>query len=385
VVRLAPDGPASIKIGTGFLSRTYKFLRDSWVPVAEADLDYFLSPYSPYRLRTEHEVGNWLLVYSGKKPLRVERKTIKTGERFAVDRTTAVKLLTRSDVDYDVQGLVDARSVLITRYGGFGDVLLTLPSVSEFMRRNPDTYVAYATSKANLPIIEHCGLGIDAMSLEEVYECGANFDAVVELSRWVEASSLSASTHRADIFAQRFGVELTDYSMPYHVTKDEREWAQGMLSGLTRPLVVMQAAGSIARRTPPEATLKAVIGGLRSRGCSVVIVDHREFTGWDVDLNLTGRTTTAEMMAVLEQADVVVCGDSGVMHAANALSRPVVAICGSVDPALRVRGQKHCRTLSGAQWSKCGPCDDKAPCTHPENCLASVPAEAIIQAVLTWQ
>src|SRR6185295_709632 len=50
-------------------------------------------------------------------------------------------------------------------------------------------------------------------------------------------------------------------------------------------------------------------------------------------LDLTGRTTTAELVAVLARATLLVANDSAPAHVAAALGRPVVALFGPTVPA----------------------------------------------------
>lgn len=50
-------------------------------------------------------------------------------------------------------------------------------------------------------------------------------------------------------------------------------------------------------------------------------------------VNLAGQTTLRTMTAVLAKADAVLCHDSGAMHIAVALNRPVVCLVGPTNPA----------------------------------------------------
>jgi heptosyltransferase-2 len=52
----------------------------------------------------------------------------------------------------------------------------------------------------------------------------------------------------------------------------------------------------------------------------------------NTSLNMCGKTTLGEAMALIKRCKFFVSNDSGLMHVAAALGRPMIAIFGSTDP-----------------------------------------------------
>ena len=73
-------------------------------------------------------------------------------------------------------------------------------------------------------------------------------------------------------------------------------------------------------------------------------------------LNLCGQTSLAELKALLAECDLVISGDSGPMHIACALRRPVIALHGPTDPAISGPTTPDAVVLRLGLW--CSPCYD---------------------------
>lgn len=93
-----------------------------------------------------------------------------------------------------------------------------------------------------------------------------------------------------------------------------------------------------------------------------------------VSLNLGGRTTLGEAMALIERCHSFVANDSGLMHIASALDVPTVAIFGSTDPvATGPRSQKATIVQNPVD---CSPCLKKE-CPIDFRCMLSIEPDEV--------
>lgn len=130
----------------------------------------------------------------------------------------------------------------------------------------------------------------------------------------------------------------------------------------------------VARRLAHEWNAKVVIfGGPGETDIAAAI--EQELAG--TCLNLAGKTTVRELMALIRRCNFFVTNDSGPMHIAAALGVPLVAIFGSTDhtgtspftdKAVIVRKNVHC-----------APCKLRE-CPTDHRCMTEVTADDVVTA-----
>ena len=100
-----------------------------------------------------------------------------------------------------------------------------------------------------------------------------------------------------------------------------KEWPQEKWYSLIKSL--QYRANFVCLGGPKEATqYKTLIDSLAAEGIDQIM------------LNMLGKTTLQEVGALIESCDVVVTADTGSLHIALALDKPVVALFGPTDPKL---------------------------------------------------
>lgn len=136
-----------------------------------------------------------------------------------------------------------------------------------------------------------------------------------------------------------------------------------------------QLATAILARDPRAQII--LLGGPNDKAvCQEILaaVDHPGV------FNLAGATSLAEAIALIAAAAAVVSNDSGLLHIASALNRPVIALYGPTDP-------DHAPPFSDQALAislrlECAPCRQReCPLGH-QNCMRNIDSDMVWQPLL---
>ena len=128
-----------------------------------------------------------------------------------------------------------------------------------------------------------------------------------------------------------------------------KRWPAERLAGLVRPLRDRFGLASVVAGVPGSPVIAGAV-------------------------DLSGKTTLRQLVAVIERASLVVAPDTGPMHVAAALNRPLVTMFGPTDPA---RTGPYGRPDSVVRLDiPCSPCLSRR-CVH-QTCLRSLQIEPVL-------
>lgn len=185
------------------------------------------------------------------------------------------------------------------------------------------------------------------------------------------------------------GLTPSENRLYLHLAAKDREWAEEFVAKLPRPIIGLNpgAAYGPAKRWPAERYGEVAQKLVTRMGGSVMVfgtaADAQAATtignavGNCVDL--TGRTTLAQAMALIGCSALFITNDSGLMHVAAAQATPLVAIFGSTDAV--ATGPFSDQAVVVQKSLACAPCL-KTHCPTNFACMTGITTDEVERAAI---
>jgi N-acetylglucosaminyldiphosphoundecaprenol N-acetyl-beta-D-mannosaminyltransferase len=166
------------------------------------------------------------------------------------------------------------------------------------------------------------------------------------------------------------------------------------------PRVVLHAGSggySLARRWDPVYFAQVADTLQREHNAQVIIVGGSDDNAAEVDahmettpLNLAGKTTLPQLAGVIQQADLFIGADSGVMHIASATGTPIIAVFGPSNHRAWSPWTPNGQSLVVRSGPLCSPCSYvdhhiglREGCPA-RTCMRMVTPEVVLRAVVRY-
>lgn len=258
-------------------------------------------------------------------------------------------------------------TVLVLRALGLGDLLTGIPALRGVRRAYPNARVVLAAPEALRPlamlseavddVLPTSGLGAlhwtgEAPQLA-INLHGAGPESLADLLGCAPQRLLShrhpaypdvpGPTWRCDLHEVDRWCALLQWA---GIRSDPEDLALARPSGppnRSDVVVIHPGAASAARRWPADR-FAAVAADLTNNGCDVVVTGSAteadlahtvaRLAGLDEKAVLAGRLDLLELVALISDCRLLICGDTGVGHIATATGTPSVLLFGPTPPAL---------------------------------------------------
>lgn len=202
-------------------------------------------------------------------------------------------------------------------------------------------------------------LRVGARSLNGVENPSAHFHNILVPLNWIDDGHLHHAARNLDIL-KPLGVSTGDLSTVVGLTAEERQWASEFLNeqcGESYPRVGYHSgAGKRSNRWPASRFAQLANLLAEKMGAQTILTSGpKDDKPTEEVLSIlkhksvvVRNRTIREVAAVIDQLDLFVTNDTGVMHVAGGTSTPVLSLFGPTDPLQWAPiGRKNRSILSG--------------------------------------
>lgn len=351
--------------------------------------------------KRRHEVSKRTEKDSLDKQKRREVATTMSKRHKAVMEEQNTSLL--SKIDTLMHGR-PPRFCIVRTLGGLGDALMVTPIFKALKEQYPDCHITYGTTKEYsdgvlFDILENNPHIDELIPYQQAKKEDYDLYADVTSLGVKEEHVFKEPRDRQSIWAKHVGIDcLDDGKCVYVVEPDEKEFATEWLDDHKKTkksrFIVVQPGSFADRRNWPRDNIIELMDKIHKYDKSIVFLVHdygvAEYKGkWDRMPNVVNISNfnIRSIAAIMEQADLVIAHDSGILHLAGALDCKIVSIFGSTHPKSRINWFKNCIAV----WQKdlaCSPCWYSS-CSNHYYCMKALDVKDVYDASIfmldKWQ
>lgn len=279
---------------------------------------------------------------------------------------------------YGIKENKKKKHILINRSSGLGDILMLTPIIHDLRAQEKDAFI---TVRSNYPDLFVGNVDIDEILTGEHVEDKQlqhqfwDYDKIYNFDYCLEGIGVAGqrgkisdkdymSIPRLELLYKRAKLPCPKTTKLYYFVKDsEKGRVQAMLKTLwgKKTITYVLNCTSIYRTYPIEESLKVI--KILSKKYNVFITGN-SLSIWNIAHNfnrkyyeaierldgryvvdLVDKVELRMACAIAAQSDLVITPDTGMLHVANAVDTPCLALFGNIEPRLRTSYYKNTQVI----------------------------------------
>jgi len=238
-------------------------------------------------------------------------------------------------------------SILFTRNGGVGDILLTTPLIRELHKLGAE--IDYVT--------DYPDILLGNPNIRKVYKTGqdlpdgSSYQFIVDVNQYTENADLHGNKdHRAIVFGKAIDLTLdkSQIKLDYYITKKEAQAGKKTVDAVKKQtgcdkVIVFVWDAHCPQRIWSDNRRYNTIKALSEKNYATIVL-CRDLVEIPSDIkgviNLSTKADLRKCGSLISACDCVLTPDTGLMHLAAALDVPTVAYMGQFPPEERCTHDK---------------------------------------------
>ena len=277
-------------------------------------------------------------------------------------------------------------------WGGYGDILLTTATLKKLREIYPEIRIFCQNRKKASEILKYNPC-LDRFvpfpyhlfpkngSIKATNNLDADPMIFYPSYGFLRPSLIVPQRHAINIIADMIGIEANHKDMSVDLSSAEIDYARRFKKDIGKQFIILQTTSDSPGRAWPYERWVEVVKFLKSCGNTTVQVGGSDDKAIPGVIDMLGKTTILQALALLSEAAFFLGVDSVFQHAAYALKLPAIVLFGSSSPTV----WGYSRHINLYKKLPCQPCvDNPQPTVNrcmEQKCMLKISADEVISQV----
>lgn len=267
----------------------------------------------------------------------------------------------------------------VKTWGGIGDGLMATPALAALRKKYPDSEIRVLCNKNHEPIlrnnpdIDYFSVSPDESALNE-----EEVDILFDANYGKLKPSLNYDKHAAKIIGDLLDVEVEDVTPKIILTKEEEEKAKKIVSKYKNPVAIHITSKCSSNQEWSLKNWNKLIEKMKDHTFIQLGLADEPLVEGAVDLR--GKTSIREAIAVVKHCKFFVGVDSFLQHAAAAVRTKGIVLFGPSNPEI----WGYDNNINLYKKIKCSPCIDELggeECPHGKKCMKKLSVREVKNSI----